>query len=200
MNSFKLILIRHGETIENASRIVQGQLSGHLSDKGREQAFRIAGRLKDEKFDAVYSSDLDRALETAKILMKDRECLPIFAEKRLREQSFGIYEGKPVMAVLRQMKREKKDFTTFKPEGGESFEAFRNRVKLFLEEIKAKHSCNTVVLVTHFGVINILLSIFLNQDKMEISESHIMNDTISIVSIDTSGKVKVETITGEENL
>ena len=200
MESLRLILIRHGETVENASHIVQGHLPGHLSDRGKEQALRITKRLKDEKFDAVYSSDLERAFQTAEILMKDREGLPIITDPRLREQSFGIYEGKPVMTVLRQMKRKKADFTTFKPEGGECFEDFRNRVKQFLEEIKGKHSAHTVVLVTHFGVINILLGIFLNQNTGKISESHIMNDTISIVNIETLGNVGVETITCKENL
>ena len=200
MESLKLILIRHGETVENASHIVQGHLPGQLSDKGREQVLWVAGKLIGEKFNAVYSSDLERAFQTTKILMEDREIPPIITDPRLREQNFGIYEGKPVMAVLRQMKREKADFITFKPEGGESFENFRNRVKSFIEDIKAKHFGHTVSLVTHFGVINILLGIFLNQNTEKIPENNIPNGTIIIVNLDRLGNVEVETINFEEDL
>ena len=62
----KLIITRHGETEENKAGIIQGHLPGHLSEAGIEQAKKVAFRLKDEKINFIYSSDLDRAADTAK--------------------------------------------------------------------------------------------------------------------------------------
>jgi len=56
----RLIFVRHGETEENKAKIVQGQKHGKLSEEGLEQAKKVAERLKDEKIDFIYSSDLDR--------------------------------------------------------------------------------------------------------------------------------------------
>ena len=66
----KLIIVRHGETEENAKRITQGHLNSQLSEKGKEQAQKLALRLKDEKIDCCYSSDLDRCMNTAKKIIE----------------------------------------------------------------------------------------------------------------------------------
>jgi len=66
----KLILVRHGETIDNKKRLVQGHRQGELSDVGKEQAKKVAERLKDEKIDYIFSSDLRRAADTAKVIAK----------------------------------------------------------------------------------------------------------------------------------
>ncbi len=190
----KLILIRHGETLENASNIVQGHLPGRLSDKGKEQAFRIAQKLRDVKFDAVYSSDLARAFHTALILMEDRKTPPIVAEPKLREQNLGIYEGKPLIFMLRQIKQEKANFKTFNPQGGEGFIDFQNRVGQFLEEVKTRHCGQTVVLVTHYGVINVLFNIFSRHIRQGIFQDRIANGSIAIVDIDELRHATVEAI------
>lgn len=201
MNSLGLILIRHGETVENASNIVQGHHHGHLSEKGRKQAVKVAFRLNEEKFDAVYSSDLERAFHTARILMKEQKSLPIITDQRLREQNFGIYEGKPVISVLRQIRRQKADFTTFCPSNGEAPEDFRNRIKEFIGEVRSKHFGQTVVVVTHNGVINVILAVFsLLSPEERVSQNIFGNGAITILDIDTSGNVTVETSNCSEHL
>lgn len=160
----RLILVRHAETIENAAGIVQGHLNGTLSEKGMEQATTLAKDLEGERFDAVYSSDLLRALKTAGILMTDRKLPSVEADVRLREQNFGVHEGRSLFSMLRRVRREKADLSSFTPQGGESSAAFRGRVREFLDEIKRKHPEDTVILVTHAGTISVILDELLHED------------------------------------
>ncbi|MEE9613596.1 MAG: histidine phosphatase family protein [Thermodesulfobacteriota bacterium] len=193
MQPLKLIIIRHGETVENASRIVQGHLPGTLSERGREQVRGIALTLEREKLDAVYSSDLERAHRTAEILMEGgggREAPTIKTDERLREQGFGIYEGKPSTYILRQMKREGKELMNFIPEGGEKYSDFQGRVRSFLDEVKEKHSGETVLLVTHNGVIRILLDAL--STGMLPYKNPVANGTVIVAAIDRSGHATVE--------
>ena len=88
----RLILVRHGETEWNAQRRYQGHSDVPLSALGRRQAARAAERLAALKIDAVYTSDLGRALETAEIIAEQRG-LEVCAEPRLRELNFGVFEG-----------------------------------------------------------------------------------------------------------
>lgn len=195
MEALKLILIRHGESSENAAGIVQGHHPGTLSDRGKEEAQRIATRLDNEKLDVVYSSDLERAFETARILLQNRNSISLITDLRLREQNFGIYEGRPLRVLLRQMKKEKVDFTNFDPRDGERSEDFRKRVKEFFDELKAKYFGKTVVLVTHFGVINALLGILTGKTLEKDFQDQITNGKVIILNIDGLGSTKVKFIT-----
>ncbi|MEJ2267962.1 MAG: histidine phosphatase family protein [Nanoarchaeota archaeon] len=82
----KLIIVRHGETEENLKKIWQGHLQGKLTKKGIEQAKKLANRLKDEKLDVIFSSDLDRASDTAKEIAKFHSEVPIYLVEDLRER------------------------------------------------------------------------------------------------------------------
>ncbi len=81
----KLILTRHGETIENKEGSLQGHLPGRLSETGKEQARKLALRLKDEKIDAIYSSDLVRTVDTAREIAKHHNSIPLHFVPKLRE-------------------------------------------------------------------------------------------------------------------
>jgi broad specificity phosphatase PhoE len=87
-----ILLARHGETDWNAERRVQGHSDTPLNDRGQEQALELAGELADEHLDAVYSSDLLRAHETARIVAEQRG-LDVSAIRDLRERHFGTWEG-----------------------------------------------------------------------------------------------------------
>ena len=87
-----ILLARHGETDWNAERRVQGHSDTALNDRGREQARTLAGELAGERIDAVYSSDLLRAHETARIVAEQRG-LGVTAIRDLRERHFGTWEG-----------------------------------------------------------------------------------------------------------
>lgn len=187
----RLILIRHGETVENAAQIAQGQRQGSLSDRGREQALNIRSKLKEVRFDAFYSSDLTRAFQTAQILIKGREGPRIITDPRLREQDLGFYEGKPVRLLFRQMRREKADLATFNPEDGEPADHFRNRVEGFLSYLVKRHFGDTVVLVTHYGVINVILNGLSSKTGEAPRKRRLTNGAMTVVEIDRSGDARV---------
>ena len=89
-----LIITRHGETIENKQGIMQGHLPGTLSEHGIEQAKKLAERLKEEKIDFIYSSDLARAADTAKEIAKFHPNISINFTKELRERNLGELQGR----------------------------------------------------------------------------------------------------------
>ncbi|MFZ2189055.1 MAG: histidine phosphatase family protein [Candidatus Moraniibacteriota bacterium] len=88
-----LYVVRHGETVDNARRILQGHLPGKLSGKGLRQAEKVAMRLKGVKFDFIYSSDLKRVVDTTKKIVVHHKA-PIFFKESLRERYMGIYQGR----------------------------------------------------------------------------------------------------------
>ncbi|HNR00235.1 MAG TPA: histidine phosphatase family protein, partial [Trueperaceae bacterium] len=87
----ELWLIRHGETEWNRQGRIQGHSDNPLNDLGRAQARALGGRLAVVRFDRIYSSDLGRAIETARLVFPDRA---IETDVRLREVSAGVLEGK----------------------------------------------------------------------------------------------------------
>ncbi len=88
----KLILTRHGETIENVNKILQGWNDTNLNKNGIQQAKQLAKRLKDINIDLIYSSDLKRAFNTAQEISKFHNC-PLIKDKRMREINFGEWNG-----------------------------------------------------------------------------------------------------------
>lgn len=149
----RTLLVRHGETADNAARLVQGQRGGRLSALGRQQALMVGERLREAAIVAIYASDLARARESAEIVAAALGLPPVVTDARLREQGFGVYEGGPVRQLLRGMVRAGGDFTSFDPEGGEPAQAFRARLASFFADLAVWHPGETVLLLTHHGVI-----------------------------------------------
>lgn len=88
-----IFLVRHGETFDNARHIMQGQVQGELNERGKQQAQQVAIRLADEPFDAVISSDLHRAIQTAEIIAAPHG-LPVQTTPLLRERDWGSFTGR----------------------------------------------------------------------------------------------------------
>src|ERR1051325_8568524 len=92
----RVILTRHGETFENANKITMGQgIDGVLNEEGVQQARKLADRLKEEKIDFAYTSDLKRAISTTEEILKYHPHTKMICVSELRERNLGIYEGKP---------------------------------------------------------------------------------------------------------
>ncbi|CAO2176131.1 unnamed protein product [Urochloa humidicola] len=90
----EVVVVRHGETSWNASRIVQGQMDPELNEIGRQQALVVARRLsKEAKPAAIYSSDLKRASETAEIIAKLCDVSNLVLHEALRERHMGYLQG-----------------------------------------------------------------------------------------------------------
>lgn len=173
----KLIITRHGETVENSKRIVQGHLGGRLSKIGKQQAKKVARRLKKEKLGAIYSSDLKRAVDTANEIAKFHKDLTVQFDKRLRERFFGKYQGKTYS--------ENWDWKSI-PEGIESDSKMNERVTNFIDDILDKHKNDTVLIVSHGGIKKIIYEQKLPPEKIEAIEK-IGNTSITIFEIDKNG-------------
>ncbi|MFW5549495.1 MAG: histidine phosphatase family protein [Prevotella sp.] len=90
----KLFLVRHGETVDNAAQILQGQEQGELNEHGREQAREVRDKLKDEKIDVFVSSDLKRAVDTCCIIGEAHGNPQIVTTPLLRERDWGSFTGR----------------------------------------------------------------------------------------------------------
>jgi len=146
----KLTLVRHGQTEENAAGIIQGQLPGHLTEKGKEQARAVAEQLKDEDFDAIYCSDLQRCLDTAEPIRAFHPDVPFITETLLRERKGGDLEGHPAVGEYADYTRP--DWYTHRlPGGGESWEDVRTRQSSLLNNMFERYPEGSVLLITHGG-------------------------------------------------
>jgi probable phosphoglycerate mutase len=143
-----LILARHGETDWNRDGIWQGHGDPPLNDVGRQQSAELAGRLADVEIDALYSSDLRRAYETAEIVARAKG-LEITADPDLREIDIGSWSGLTRAQIDERFPgRERPD--------GESSEAFDERVVRTLHRIAGAHEGDRVLVITHGGVVRSL--------------------------------------------
>jgi probable phosphoglycerate mutase len=148
----ELLLCRHGETDWNRDRRLQGQTDVPLNDRGRAQAAALARELAGEPIDAVYSSDLARAYETARAVAEPHG-LEVVRLRALRERDFGSWEGL-TDAEIRQRFPDARD----RPWGdGETREQLAERVLAVLDELAERHPGGRVVVVAHGGPINALL-------------------------------------------
>jgi len=145
----KIILVRHGETVENLNDIVQGHLHGTLSPLGIEQAKKVALRLKDEKIDYIFSSDLARASDTAKEIAKFHPRTPIEFTKELRERYFGTFEGKKApenWKTIRGNLELSKKFSV------ETSEETVKRANSFMDKVHKKFQRGAILFVGHNGI------------------------------------------------
>lgn len=158
MNTMLTIyLVRHGETEDNARQIMQGQTQGKLSAKGVRQVEILAGRLARIRFDAVWSSDLHRALETTRILTAGRDC-HINETRLLRERDWGSFTGEYIPSL------KGRPWT----DDIETIEALRSRCEEFLAMAADKYADKTILVVGH-GITNkIMQSVALGRPQNEI--------------------------------
>ncbi|WP_176891614.1 histidine phosphatase family protein [Fusobacterium varium] len=161
----KLIIVRHGQTQMNVEGIFFGKLNPGLNEMGRVQCKKAEDILKKHGYDAVYSSDLLRAAETAELVNYLK--LPIKFDKRLQEIDFGIFEGLSYKEIKEkypaECEKSKNEWKTFDFVTGESLEKLQSRAIEFIESLdKTKNN----LVVTHWGVINCILSWYFS-DKLE---------------------------------
>lgn len=156
----RLCLIRHGETQWNTERRLQGQIDIPLNPTGIAQAEAAARSLEADRFSALYSSDLGRAAQTAAAITR-RHGLPARLDERLRERHFGFFQGLTYDEAERRHPEFYKRFKARDPkldpeQGGESLESFAARIAAVMSEIVAAHGGETVLIVTHGGVLDIV--------------------------------------------
>lgn len=149
----RLLLIRHGETEENRDGVILGQEHGKLTQDAKQSAQKLRRELDSIKIDIVYTSDLNRCVETAKILFAHRD-IEINLQDRLREINFGSYQGKKYSSIREDYLEDlNKKFPN-----GESNHDLIKRVIGFVNELMDKNNNRTVVLVCHSGTISVIKS------------------------------------------
>jgi probable phosphoglycerate mutase len=146
------LLVRHGETDWNRDNRFQGHADPPLNERGRAQAGELAERLAGEGVDAVYSSPLRRALETAEILAA-RLGLDVTAAEGLREIDVGEWQGLTRDEVARRYPDAFARWLALEPgwDHGETYEQLGRRVLAAIRDIAERHPGERVVVVTHGG-------------------------------------------------
>jgi len=184
----KIILVRHGETDWNLVKRIQGGDSDTpLNENGQRQAAALAARLKDEKITAIFSSPLQRALNTAKAIATTHQ-LKVQELPSLKEIKVGILEGRLASDIAPRFDEfmcgnglDKKVHT---PSGGESMEDVQKRAWDTITSLKAQYSNGTLVLVTHYFVIMAVVCRVLDLPLYRMSRLRLTNGTISSFTMD----------------
>jgi broad specificity phosphatase PhoE len=166
-----LTVVRHGRTAWNEAGRFQGQTDIPLDEEGRAQARRLAARLRDERYDAAFASDLARARETAETILAERaETLAL--DPRWREMRFGSWEGLTWAQIVERDPELALDRATkprfYTPSGGESFDDVCARVERALADLlRAVPNGANVLIVTHAGPLHALLRVTLGDERSD---------------------------------
>ncbi len=155
----RVLLIRHGETDWNLQTRLQGHTDIPLNAKGRWQAAQLGRALAGEPLDAVYSSDLLRALHTA-APVAEASGAPLRPEPALRERCFGCFEGLTYAEIEARWPENARRWRLrepgYGPEGGENLIEFSARCLGAAERLAARHPGGSIALVAHGGVLDSL--------------------------------------------
>jgi broad specificity phosphatase PhoE len=184
----RVILVRHGETAWNREEVFRGRTDVELSELGRDQARLLAEALCGGPIEAVYSSPLSRAVDTARPLA-DTCTLEVNMDERLTDMSFGEWEGRPRTEVEQADPTRHRTWLTepqmFRAPGGESLADVLGRAWPALSEIAARHPDGCAAVISHRVVCKLLLCAALGAG--EAAFWRIRVDTASISELNTGG-------------
>jgi len=197
----RLHIVRHGETLNNRKKIIQGLTNTPLSRVGKQQAKKLADRLIKQKIDTIYCSDLKRCKQTIEPFLKLKKDIPIHYVKELRERNFGIFEGKKSEKMKEWIKNERNnDYYTPLPKG-ESFMDVRKRVSKFFKKLFKKEKGKNILLVTHGGVKrSLIINLFEKYQKKPHKKFKIPNTSLSIINIKDDGNHRVTLLNSIKHL
>ena len=195
MYKTEIIVVRHGESLGNRNRIFAGQTDVDLTERGYEQAAATAQYLSSEKIDAVYSSDLVRAYNTALPHAK-RRGLDVIAVRGLREINIGILEGADIRLVTKRRgaafsRYWTTDFGFFAFAGGESTEECGKRFYRTLETIARENIGRRILVASHAAVIRAFWGRISNISPMELGRKIPFASNASVSRVDYEGDVFV---------
>lgn len=140
----RIVFETHSRTVDNERGVATGWLGGALSADGRALAEGLGERRRDDRLDAVFSSDLARAVETAEIAFAGTD-IPVFLDWRLREIDYGELNGAPADAIAAERaRRVDRPFP-----GGESYRDAVGRVASFLDDLRGGCAGERVLLIGH---------------------------------------------------
>lgn len=189
----RVCLVRHGETAWNAEDRLQGGIDIELNAQGCEQAQATARALAGEGFAAIYSSDLARARQTAAAIAAAADAVaPPLVVAAFRERSYGIFEGLTRGEARRRYADdyaavERRDPQFAPPGGGESLEQLSKRVVGALQRVAAENRGESLLIVTHGGVLDVINRFVRGTPFAQARDFHIPNAGISRLTLDSAG-------------
>ena len=189
----QIILIRHAQSKGNETSTVQGQTDNGLSELGKLQAIELSEHFKAGDLNAIYSSDLGRAVQTATPTAKKLE-LEIKTNPDLREAHFGIWEGLTYEGVKNKFPEEYSAWHSdyfIRPMWFESFDSHLNRIRRALEKILNIHKPNEKIAVfTHGGSIKTQVGFFNLLSGVELSKFSIKNCSLTLIKFNPTTNYK----------
>lgn len=198
----RLLLVRHGQSTWNSEHRIQGQLDPPLSEEGRRQAIRVGQRLARNRLAGFYSSDLERALETAQLIGEATGVSPN-PTAGLREIYLGTWEGLNTGEIARRFPEAWARWTE-EPNwdvvpGGEGAVPFEARVTAEIDWILGRHEHGDVLIVTHGGVIQVALHRVIGRPNQGLFPFRIENASISVIE-KRSGRLVVSGVNDTSHL
>lgn len=180
----KIYLIRHGESEWNKLSMIQGQQNTKLTELGKIQAKRLGARLIEEKVDLIYTSDLERAYMTGKIIAEEIQ-KPLIVAEALREIKFGPWEGLALTEIKEKFKdeyglwmREPHNLTM---EGAERLEDLKTRSMQFINELVESNKGKNIGIVSHSATLKTILLGLLGLETSFYKNFTLKNVSLSIV-------------------
>jgi 2,3-bisphosphoglycerate-dependent phosphoglycerate mutase len=175
----KAILVRHGETEYNAQGLLQGYAPIPLSAQGRQQAQRVGPRLRSLRPSVLYSSDIQRAHETATWISQALG-LPIQPCPGLREWNIGTWVNRPASDYYQHLAALGAHPATHVPEGGESQLQTQSRIVAQMQVWAVHHPDDTVLGVSHGMAIDLFVRHIMGLDVMQPQPYRIINTSVNI--------------------
>ena len=199
----RFYFIRHGETAWNKKGIYQGWTDIELSEEGLMQAELLRKRFCHLHVDAVYSSPLKRAIATAQAVAKPSG-IAVIKDEHFKEINFGEWEGSSVPELAEKYGKTFQDFFNdpfshpFPGEG--SFSSVTKRAMAGYQEILERHQGQTVAIVSHGGLLRVLIMAILGMDKSFYRKTWLSNTAISTIDIHEDGSPLLLTLNDKAHL
>lgn len=199
-----LFLIRHAVSEWNEIGLIQGCKDPGLSPKGKKQAEALGASFKAKKLDAIYSSPLTRAADTAKALAKHTGA-QVYYDDLLREIAFGAWEGLTYSQICREYPEQIKVWDSRPYDcvvpGSENLPSVMERCKLFIEHIKSSHiSDETIAIVSHTQPIKCMLSYLLGLPYNDMHAFSLKNASYAFIKLNDGGAVLTELTNNKEHM
>ena len=188
-----IYLTRHGQTLWNIEKRLQGRGNSPLTGEGIERAKELRDRIKDIHIDIIYSSPIERALTTANIIKGDKS-IEVITDDGLMEMCFGDYEGKITDEVMKEnpnwdISLIMKGNTELTAPNGENLAEVRDRVARSMNKIIEENRGKTILIVAHGITLKAIMYYF----KDEEVNSEVMGQaTLTKVNVDENNKFYIE--------
>jgi probable phosphoglycerate mutase len=185
----RIILIRHGQTDGNKNEILQGWFDLELNETGVRQAKLLAERLKNEKIDVFYSSDLKRAIMTTEEIKKYHPSKPWIKTPLLRERNFGLFERIAIKKYHKVINSYRLEDYEFRPPFGESYHDVMKRARIFFKEIWWKHKNQNVAVIAHGTFNRVFISSLLGMSFKDCIKIEQENTCLNIIEVGSKPKL-----------